>query len=162
MILSQTKNFRGAPDSAKEMKNPYDGDAAGAEAGKPLYHLRCARCHGENGRGSGNIPPLRADDIRKITPGEMFWFVTKGDPKREMPSWSKTAGRPALEDCQLCEKRLPAKGRSCQRGGLAGAIGGVEPTLAQRAVYRLSLRGAGSGSKNLGERSSQAIYDKVE
>lgn len=89
MVLSQTKNFRGAPDSAKEMKNPYDGDAAGAEAGKPLYHLRCARCHGENGRGSGNIPPLRADEIRKITPGEMFWFVTKGDPKREMPSWRK-------------------------------------------------------------------------
>ena len=74
----------------------------------------------------------------------------------------KTAGRPALEDRQLCEKRLPAKGRSCQRGGLAGAIGGVEPTLAQRAVYRLSLRGTGSGSQNLGGRSSQAIYDKVE
>src|SRR6476660_2805959 len=89
MASSQTKNFRGAPDSAKEMKNPYEADVAGAEAGKPLYHLRCARCHGENGRGSGNIPPLRAEDIRKITPGEMFWFITKGDPKRQMPSWAK-------------------------------------------------------------------------
>ena len=89
MAFPQTQNFRGAPDSAKEMKNPYEGNAAGAEAGKPLYHLRCARCHGENGRGSGNIPPLRADVIRKITPGEMFWFITKGDPKREMPSWAK-------------------------------------------------------------------------
>src|SRR5215468_10569056 len=89
MALSQTKNFKGAPDSAKEMKNPYEGDPAGAQAGKPLYHLRCARCHGENGRGSGNIPPLRAEVIRDVTPGEMFWFITKGDPKREMPSWRK-------------------------------------------------------------------------
>jgi len=89
LALSQTKNFRAAPDSARAMRNPYEGDVAGAQAGKPLYHLRCARCHGENGRGSGNIPPLRADEIRKITPGEMFWFITKGDPKREMPSWRK-------------------------------------------------------------------------
>ena len=86
---SGAQNFHNAPESAKELKNPYEGTAAGAEAGKPLYHLRCARCHGETGQGSGNIPPLRADVIRKVTPGEVFWFITKGDPKREMPSWAK-------------------------------------------------------------------------
>ena len=41
-----SQNFRGAPDSAKQMQNPFDG-SAGIQAGKPLYHLRCARCHGE-------------------------------------------------------------------------------------------------------------------
>ncbi len=86
---SGAQNFHNAPESAKELKNPYEGTAAGAEAGKPLYHLRCARCHGETGQGSGNIPALRADVIRKVTPGEVFWFITKGDPKREMPSWAK-------------------------------------------------------------------------
>jgi glucose/arabinose dehydrogenase len=85
----EAQNFHNAPDSAKQLKNPYEGTPGEAEAGKPLFHLKCARCHGETGLGSGNIPALRADDIRKATPGEVFWFITKGDPKREMPSWAK-------------------------------------------------------------------------
>ncbi len=82
-----SQNFRGAPDSAKQMQNPFDG-SAGIQAGKPLYHLRCARCHGERGEGSGNIPRLKDDAIRAATPGEIFWFITKGDVKHEMPSWA--------------------------------------------------------------------------
>jgi glucose/arabinose dehydrogenase/mono/diheme cytochrome c family protein len=89
VVQSEAQNFHGAPDSAKDLRNPYEGSESGTQAGKPLYHLRCARCHGEDGRGSGNIPALRADVIRKVTPGEVFWFITKGDPKREMPSWAK-------------------------------------------------------------------------
>jgi len=85
----QGQNFQNAPESAKELKNPYEGSRDGALAGRPLYHLRCARCHGETGQGSGNIPALRANEIRKATSGEVFWFVTKGSPKREMPSWAK-------------------------------------------------------------------------
>jgi glucose/arabinose dehydrogenase len=83
------QNFQNAPESAKDLRNPYEGSSEGAQAGKPLYHLRCARCHGETGQGSGNIPALRADVIRKATSGEVFWFITKGSPKREMPSWAK-------------------------------------------------------------------------
>ena len=82
-----SQNFRGAPDSAKQMQNPFDG-SAGIQAGKPLYHLRCARCHGERGEGSGNIPRLKDEAIRAATPGEIFWFITKGDVKHEMPSWA--------------------------------------------------------------------------
>jgi glucose/arabinose dehydrogenase len=81
-------NFHDAPESAKQLKNPYEGKPKGVKAGQPLYHLRCARCHGENGEGSGNIPPLRDQTIRNVTSGELFWFITKGDPPREMPSWS--------------------------------------------------------------------------
>ena len=55
-LVAQDSNFHNAPASSKEMKNPYE--AQPPEAGKALYHLRCARCHGENGEGSGNIPPL--------------------------------------------------------------------------------------------------------
>ena len=88
VVNAKTANFRGAPDSAKQLANPYEGSADAAKAGKPLYHLRCARCHGERGEGSGNIPRLKDQTIKTTTPGEIFWFITKGDPKNEMPSWA--------------------------------------------------------------------------
>jgi glucose/arabinose dehydrogenase len=85
---AQNADFHNAPESAKHLTNPYESAPNAAQAGKPLYHLRCARCHGENGEGSGNIPPLRSSGIRQVTSGELFWFITQGDPKREMPSWA--------------------------------------------------------------------------
>jgi glucose/arabinose dehydrogenase len=91
-LYAVNKDFHNAPDSTKQTKNPFENSPDAATAGKPLYHLRCARCHGERGEGSGNIPPLRAHIIRQVTPGEIFWFITKGDVKNEMPSW---AGLPA-------------------------------------------------------------------
>ena len=74
-VRAQDSNFHNAPASAKQMKNLYE--AQPADAGKPLYHLRCARCHGENGEGSGNIPPLAQEKIKAATPGELFWFITQ-------------------------------------------------------------------------------------
>lgn len=85
-IAAQNSNFHNAPASAKQMKNPYE--AQPPEAGKSLYHLRCARCHGENGEGSGNIPPLAQEKIKAATPGELFWFITQGDVNNGMPSWA--------------------------------------------------------------------------
>jgi glucose/arabinose dehydrogenase len=87
MLRGQDASFHNAPESAKEMKNPYkDHPAANAKA---LYHLRCARCHGENGEGSGNIPPLAKGRAQSATDGEIFWYVTQGDAKNGMPSWAK-------------------------------------------------------------------------
>ena len=83
---AQNSNFHNAPASAKELKNPYEGQPT--PHAKALFHLRCARCHGENGEGSGNIPPLKAEKIKEVTPGEIFWFITKGDVNNGMPSWA--------------------------------------------------------------------------
>ncbi len=83
---AQDSSFHGAPASARELKNPYEGQKP--PNAKALFHLRCARCHGENGEGSGNIPPLKAERIKSVTPGEIFWFITKGDVSNGMPSWA--------------------------------------------------------------------------
>jgi glucose/arabinose dehydrogenase len=83
---AQNSNFHNAPASARQLKNPYEGQPPAA--GKPLYHLRCARCHGENGEGSGNIPPLAEEKLKAVTSGELFWFITKGDVNNGMPSWA--------------------------------------------------------------------------
>ena len=88
---AQNSNFHNAPASAKQLKNPYADQPP--VAGKALYHLRCARCHGENGEGSGNIPPLAEEKIKTATPGEIFWFITNGDEKNGMPSWAKLPQR---------------------------------------------------------------------
>ncbi len=83
---AQNANFHDAPASARKLKNPYQGQQMPNAAA--LFHLRCARCHGENGEGSGNIPPLQAERIKAVTPGEIFWFITKGDEPNGMPSWA--------------------------------------------------------------------------
>ncbi len=88
VLFATNADFHDAPESAKAIKNPFEGSAQAAREGRPRYHLRCARCHGERGEGSGNIPPLKARTIRRTTPGEIFWFITKGDVKNEMPSWA--------------------------------------------------------------------------
>jgi glucose/arabinose dehydrogenase/mono/diheme cytochrome c family protein len=82
---AQETSFHDAPASAKELKNPYAGQQVASS--KAAYHLRCARCHGENGEGSGNIPALATGKAQSVTDGELFWYITKGDVNNGMPSW---------------------------------------------------------------------------
>jgi glucose/arabinose dehydrogenase/mono/diheme cytochrome c family protein len=83
---AQNASFHGAPPSAKSMTNPYDTQLP-ADA-KRLFHLKCARCHGEDGEGSGNIPSLTKGHAQSVSDGEIFWYITKGDVNNGMPSWS--------------------------------------------------------------------------
>src|SRR6202035_1451015 len=76
---SGNPNFHNVPSSAKSKKNPYEGQANAQAAGKMLYAHDCSRCHGQNAEGSGNIPALVDGTLESVTPGELFWFITKGD-----------------------------------------------------------------------------------
>jgi glucose/arabinose dehydrogenase/mono/diheme cytochrome c family protein len=82
-------NFHNAPDSARQMKNPYDGQPAAIDAGKQLYAKNCLSCHGRRGEGTGNVPSLVDGKLESATPGEVFWFITKGDKDNGMPSWAQ-------------------------------------------------------------------------
>jgi glucose/arabinose dehydrogenase len=83
------KNFHNAPASARATKNPYEGDATAAETGKRLYARNCLSCHGKTGKGTGNVPSLVDGKLDSVTPGEVFWFITKGDKDNGMPSWAQ-------------------------------------------------------------------------
>jgi glucose/arabinose dehydrogenase/mono/diheme cytochrome c family protein len=84
-LHAQDATFHSAPASAKQQKNPYEGQHPASV--KAAYHLRCARCHGENGEGSGNIPALATGPAQGASDGELFWYITKGDVNNGMPAW---------------------------------------------------------------------------
>jgi glucose/arabinose dehydrogenase/mono/diheme cytochrome c family protein len=86
-------NFHNAPASAKATRNPYEGQDAAAQAGKRLYARNCLSCHGRRGEGSGNVPSLVDGKLESATPGEVFWFITKGDKDNGMPSWAQLPER---------------------------------------------------------------------
>jgi mono/diheme cytochrome c family protein len=79
----------GAPASAFALRSPYDGDREAIGAGRKLYAMHCASCHGERGEGWGNAPSLISDQVRQASPGALFWFLTNGDLRRGMPAWSR-------------------------------------------------------------------------
>jgi len=92
--------FHDAPASAKHEQNPRRGESAVA-AGRKAYAEHCAACHGADARGSGNVPALvgkesNAEDAsatarvaaQRASDGELYWFVTHGNPGNGMPAWS--------------------------------------------------------------------------
>src|ERR1700691_500515 len=80
--------FHNAPASAQATKNPYEGQDAAAQVGKQLYARNCLSCHGKLGKGTGNVPSLVDGKLDSVTPGEGFWFITRGDKDNGMPSWA--------------------------------------------------------------------------
>jgi glucose/arabinose dehydrogenase len=90
--------FHNAPASAQAMKNPYQGQDAATAAGKQLYAHNCASCHGVAGKGTGNVPSLVDGKLDSVKPGEVFWFITRGDKDNGMPSW---AALPVKERWQI-------------------------------------------------------------
>ena len=85
-LRGQNANFHNAPASAKDLKNPY-GQKPPADA-QSLFHSRCAACHGETGEGMGNVPSLSKGRTDSAADGEIFWYITQGDPNNGMPSWA--------------------------------------------------------------------------
>jgi len=120
---TQKPGFHNAPASAKQLQNPYADQKSALKTGKKLYEFRCSRCHGANAEGSGNIPALVDGALESVSPGEVFWFITKGDEKNGMPSWAnlparqrwqivnyvKSLGLPQTHTPAVAEKQAPSQ-----------------------------------------------------
>jgi glucose/arabinose dehydrogenase len=89
--------FHNAPASAQKTKNPYEGQDAAAQAGKQLYARNCLSCHGNLGKGTGNVPSLVEGKLDSVPSGEVFWFITRGDKKNGMPSWAQLPAKQRWE-----------------------------------------------------------------
>jgi glucose/arabinose dehydrogenase/mono/diheme cytochrome c family protein len=108
-LFAADKSFHGAPASAKAMKNPYEGQPTAAAAGKTLYARNCLACHGRSGQGTGNVPSLVDGKLEGVTPGEVFWFITKGSKDNGMPSWAALPEKQRWEIVSYVETMGPGK-----------------------------------------------------
>ncbi|MGH9342886.1 MAG: PQQ-dependent sugar dehydrogenase [Terriglobia bacterium] len=86
-LKAQAQSFHNSPASVAGLNNPYTGPQ-NAEAGHGLYQQKCAGCHGQDAKGMGNVPALASGATQSAMPGQIFWFVTHGDPANAMPSWA--------------------------------------------------------------------------
>jgi glucose/arabinose dehydrogenase len=87
-LAAQDAHFHNAPASSAHLGNPYAGQQAAVAAGAKLYVTNCAACHGANGQGTGNIPPISEGPTQTVPDGEVFWFTTTGSVKNGMPAWA--------------------------------------------------------------------------
>jgi mono/diheme cytochrome c family protein len=78
-----------ADDPADVARNPYEGDAARATAGRSLFNQYCAHCHSPNA-----ISPDPPKDLRRLRiryaekmPDVFYFTVTHGRPDKGMPNW---------------------------------------------------------------------------
>ena len=87
-LAAQDAHFHNAPASSAHLQNPYVRQPAAVAAGSKLYATNCAACHGANGQGTGNIPPISEGPTQTVPDGEVFWFITTGSVKNGMPAWA--------------------------------------------------------------------------
>ena len=80
--------LRSAPPKAAAKLNPLQSDSRSVRAGAKLYARECAACHGADREGRRNAPPLKRTDVQNAAPGALFWVLSNGSPRREMPSFA--------------------------------------------------------------------------
>jgi mono/diheme cytochrome c family protein len=87
------------PAKDHERVNPLASQPDAIAAGALIYADHCARCHRADARGDGHKrPSLRNEALRRVTDGDIEWFLRQGDLAHGMPSW---AGLPADQRWQL-------------------------------------------------------------
>ena len=70
-------------------RNPYANHPDAAMAGAKLFQNHCAQCHGTDANGTRTAPSLRMANVQERSDAALFAFLTNGNIRRGMPSWSR-------------------------------------------------------------------------
>ena len=93
LYLTSDTNWKAPPDAIVR-PNPVPYSEFSFAAGKTIYAVRCASCHGDNGDGKGSEAgryATKPQDLRDakvmqaMTDGELFWKISVGH--RPMPGF---------------------------------------------------------------------------
>jgi mono/diheme cytochrome c family protein len=93
--ISENRPWK-VPEEAKRRPNPLQSSAATVDAARPIYHDKCANCHGDTGKGDGpdanSYYPsptsfVDAKHMNSLTDGEIFYQISEG--RKPMPSFKK-------------------------------------------------------------------------
>jgi len=132
--------FHDAPAAAATLENPYRGRAS-ADAGRELYGLHCASCHGRNAEGSGNVPALAHSAVQTAPDGEVFWFLTTGSPANGMPGWSALAEQQRWQIVSYLKTLIDVPKDNAAPAAASAAIAQAPPPLAPFTDFRYERPG---------------------
>ena len=59
------------------------------QAGRKLFSQHCAACHGDEAQGTTRAPSLHTSSVQTRTDDALVQFLTDGDLRKGMPSWSR-------------------------------------------------------------------------
>lgn len=93
VLLAEGGAFHNAPPFTRTMKNAVRADPAAIRAGRGIYSNYCENCHGVNGRGTAGASKLSTGPTQGASAGEVFWFISNGEPSKGMPSWGHLPAR---------------------------------------------------------------------
>jgi mono/diheme cytochrome c family protein len=84
-------------------------------AGGKLFTQLCAACHGARAQGTTRAPSLHTASVQMMSDDALVQFLTDGDLRRGMPSWSRL---PEERRWQLTRfvKSLASSGETERRG----------------------------------------------
>jgi putative heme-binding domain-containing protein len=102
-----------AQENVTSQKNPFAGDANAVEAGRLLFRMSCAGCHGLHATGGRGGPDLtRGTYSTGDADRDLYAVISNGVPGTEMPSF-----REPLDDSNIW--RLVTYVRSLSHAGAA-------------------------------------------
>ena len=165
-LSAQDANFHNAPADAAAATNSHTSQSD-IDAGKGVFQQRCAACHGPTAREPETSRRWPTGPTQTAKPGEVFWYITKGDLSNGMPSWATLPEEQRWQVVQLPEvsgrpERQASDSRRRQRcSSRCGEHGQVRRSGSEGSLHRLPLRGAGQGPQDYGGRSSAAVRDRI-
>ena len=83
------------PDVAKKARSPFGANKDAWREGADHFGDHCAVCHGQDGRGGGEIgpnlyppvPDMARARTQNLTDGEIFYIISNGVRWTGMPAW---------------------------------------------------------------------------